>query len=182
MPQLGKALTALRVSTAHAKARVELSRQLGRERQTTELFLIDKFVPVLTAILGGIAYVLLGHKISSFWALNSFRASGCLLTLAVLVVFLRTWLQPFRGHAIGLEELEIRAHFLNQVGQQKGRSDKSINYGPFLRRYRRQELVPLSLITFFVVGGLVLAAVAVGIESSMTNGPLHTQGVNGQRG
>jgi hypothetical protein len=94
-------LARLRASSASTKllleqtdAVLQLDYELRAERRKTGTFLLDKTLPVLVAIVGGISYVLLEHKVHQDWQVWSFRIAGICLTLVILIALLRAWLEP----------------------------------------------------------------------------------------
>ena len=79
----------------HTTEFLRLNNELEEEQRKNATFLLDKCLPVLTAIVGGIAYVLMEGKAGQGWQAICFRVAGSCLTLVILILLARAWLEPF---------------------------------------------------------------------------------------
>lgn len=143
----------LQKSVERGKQEGIIDKDFEDEQAKNAQFLIDKFVPILTAILGGIAYVLLEHKAHSGWPMNCFRMSGAFLTVALLIIFARTWIEP-------LIQYQFKRSFV------AFRYDGKLGPRTWLEKHIDLiEGTRLLLVLTLVLGGLSLAAVGTGLES-----------------
>lgn len=150
--RLERALAESKISREHTERLLRLDDKLDVERRETGRFLIDKFVPILTAILGGIAYVLIEHKVHHGVPLNCFRFSGVTLAVALIIIFAWAWLEP-------VVHYQFKEHLLNyEFGKP---SDESW----LMRHYDVLDAARLFAVAFLVISSLSTATFAVVLES-----------------
>lgn len=148
-----KAIAKSKQLSEHTQEFLQLNDELDEERRNTGQFLLDKFLPVLTAIMGGIAYVLLEHKAHDGWPLNCFRVAGVCLALAILAIFSRAWLEPFFVYNFKVRRLAIKHHqpLPPEIWM--------------VKHFDLIEGVRLFSVLFLVIGGISAAALATMLES-----------------
>ena len=150
--RLERAVAEGKISREHTEQLLRLNDKLDSEQRKTGRFLIDKFLPILTAILGGIAYVLIDHKAHQAAALNCFRFAGVALTVALLIIFAWTWLEP------GIE-YQFKENLLNY------KFGKPIQELWITKHYDKLEVIRVFAVLFLVISALGTATLGVMLES-----------------
>jgi len=137
-----------KIAQEHTTELIRLNDELESEQRKNATFLLDKCLPVLTAIVGGIAYVLMENKFHSTWQINCFRIAGSCLTLAILILLARAWLDPFFAY-----------HFKEQLLAMKFRRPQP--FQPWIiKKLTAWEDYRILLTLILLVVGLFLAGVA----------------------
>jgi len=161
LTKLNKMREEIAASSKHTTELLDLNARLVKEQRRNARFLIDKFLPILTAILGGVSYVLVEHKATAGWPLICFQVSGVCLVLAILVIFIRTWLDPFIDYNFKEQLLAIRSNMPKPKE-------------PFIFRHSDAiEGVSVILVAVLVLAGLVSGSLATMIQSEAAVTPPH---------
>jgi hypothetical protein len=149
LARLQESLASSKLLQEQTAAILQLDDELRAERRKTGAFILDKTLPVLVAIVGGISYVLLEHKAHLTWQLWCFRIGGACLTLVVLIALLRVWLEPiliFHSNAqlLAIKQRQPRPH------------------EPWISKNSDLiELISICLVAFLLLVGISLAGVAI---------------------
>jgi len=130
------------------------------ERKARSQYLLDKFFVVITAVIGGIAYVLIEHKIHSHVGLWCMRLACAALTLSLLISFAWASIGPELDAKLERHLLYIRYH---------GKAIEQIEQSWSIRHYDNLQIARIIILLVCVLGGISLAALGTAFESAYTN-------------